>query len=94
MKKITEKVSNQIQFPLEVISTTPKIEITGNKLIYIENHKGIKMFTSETIEIKLTKGLFIVEGKKISILEINKEHIYITGIFNSFRFDKILEWFI
>lgn len=90
MKKITEKVSEKSQFPLEVISSAPKIEITGNNIIYIENHKGIKLLTSEQVIIKLKECLFTVEGEKISIQEINKEHIYLTGIFNSFRFDKNL----
>lgn len=90
MKKITEKLSEKSQFPLEVISSAPKIEITGNNMFYIENHKGIKLLTSDLVIIKLKEGLFVIEGEKISIQEINKEHIYLTGIFNSFRFDKIL----
>ena len=90
MKKITEKLSEKSQFPLEAISSAPKIEITGNNMFYIENHKGIKLLTSDLVIIKLKEGLFFIEGEKIPIQEINKDHIYLTGIFNSFRFDKIL----
>lgn len=91
MKKITETISKGTKFPTEVISSTPKLELTGNKTLYIENHKGIKVLTPEQVTIKLETGLIIAEGEKISILEINKDSIFLTGIFNSFRFEKILE---
>ncbi|MDO5388316.1 MAG: YabP/YqfC family sporulation protein [Clostridia bacterium] len=90
MKKIADKISEKSQFPIEVISSVPKIEITGNNTLYIENHKGIKSLTSEQVIIKFEKALFIAEGEKISILEINKEYVYLTGFFHSFIFDKIL----
>lgn len=91
MKKIAEKISNKTQFPIEIISSTPKIEVTGNKMIYIENHKGVKILTPENVTVKLTTGLLVIEGEKIAIHEIDKEHIFLTGIFNSFKFDKFLE---
>lgn len=94
MKKVAEIISKGTKFPTEVISSIPKLEITGNNSIYIENHKGIKILTSEEIVIKLNAGFIIIQGEKISISEINKDFIFLTGIFNSFRFEKNLEWFI
>ena len=46
MKKVAEIISKGTKFPTEVISSIPKLEITGNNSIYIENHKGIKILTS------------------------------------------------
>ena len=94
MKKVAEIISKGTKFPTEVISSTPKLEITGNNTIYIENHKGVKVLTSDEIIIKLKTGFLIAQGKKISISEINKYFIFLTGIFNSFRFEENLEWFI
>lgn len=91
MKKITDKISETTNFPLETISSAPKIEITDNSKIYIENHKGIKLLSTDIVIIKLNKGFFVLEGEKIAIQEINKEYIYLTGIFNSFKFNKNLE---
>ena len=89
MKKVAEIISKGTKFPTEVISSTPKLEITGNNTIYIENHKGV--LTSDEIIIKLKTGFLIAQGKKISISEINKDFIFLTGIFNSFRFEENLE---
>lgn len=91
MKKIEEKISKTTKFPAEVISSTPKLELTGNRSLYIENHKGIKILTDQLIIIKLNFGFIIAEGERINIQEINKDFIYLTGIFNSFRFEKNLE---
>lgn len=91
MKNVAEIISKGTKFPTEVISSIPKLEITGNNSIYIENHKGIKILTSEEIVIKFNAGFIIIQGEKISISEINKDFIFLTGIFNSFRFEKNLE---
>ncbi len=91
MKKIQEKISAATKFPIEVISSTPKIEITGNSYIYIENHMGIKILTPELTVIRIKSGYMIAEGEKINVAEINKDFVYLTGIFNSFRFEKNLE---
>lgn len=91
MSKMAETISKTTKFPTEVISSTPKLELTGNKTLYIENHKGIKILTPEQVIIKLKSGLIIAEGEKISIIEINRNYVYLTGIFNSFKFEKILE---
>ncbi len=87
MGKIENKISEYSQFPLEVISNTPKFEITGRNKILIENHKGIKSLSNEMIEIKLSIGIFVVEGESILINEINKDHILISGNFSFFKFE-------
>lgn len=91
MKKVTKKISEKTGIPPEVISSTPKLEITGSNKIYIENHKGIKMLTGETIVIRLKDFSVTIEGKNISISEIDKEHIFLTGDFCAVKFDKNLE---
>lgn len=72
MKKVVEIISKGTKFPTEVISSTPKLEITGNNSIYIENHKGIKILTSDEIVVKLQIGFLIVQGKKFLYVKLTK----------------------
>ncbi len=91
MNNIVSKISEKTGIPSEVISSQPKIEITGAKSLYIENHKGIKLITPESIIIKFSSGTMTAEGKKIAIAEMTREYILVKGNFSSFKFDKILE---
>ncbi len=88
IKNFGSSVSESTGIPAEVISDTPKLEITGRKVLYIENHKGIKSFTDTSVAVKTSLGLIWAEGKNITIKEINKEYIKINGTFTSFRFEK------
>ena len=89
MNRLTIFLSEKTDIPAEVVTLQPKIELTGNSLLYMENHKGIKYLSKNEVVIKLSSGLFNVSGNNISIKEINKDHIYLTGTFTSFVFDKI-----
>lgn len=88
MKKIRSSVSEATGIPLEVISDIPRLELTGRKALYIENHKGIKSLTDTSITIKTSYGLIYAEGKNIAVKEINKEFIRIYGVFTSFRIER------
>ncbi len=88
LKKISTAVSEKTGIPIEVISDTPKLEMTGHSSLYIENHKGIKSLTDTSVAV-MTAGLLIyAEGVGLNIKEIDKEHIKISGIFTSLRFEK------
>lgn len=91
MKGIASRISEKTGIPSEVISAQPKIEMTGTSSIYIENHKGIKLLTSEQAVIKLKSVTMTAEGKGLAIAEITSEYILLRGNFSSFKFDKILE---
>ena len=92
MKKATaNKISEKTGIPSEIISSQPKIEITGTEKIYIENHRGIKLITAEIAVIKFSSGLITAEGKGLTIAEITAEYILIKGNFSSVKFDKNLE---
>ncbi len=89
LKKFRSSVSEATGIPAEIISDTPKLEITGRKMMCIENHKGIKSFTSTSVAVKTSSGIIYAEGQNITIKEINKEYILIKGLFASLRFEKL-----
>ncbi len=91
MNKTASKIAEKTGIPSEVISSQPKIEMTGTKSLYIENHRGIKLITHESIIIKFSSGTMTAEGKEITIAEMTREYMLLKGDFISFKFDKILE---
>ena len=88
LKKISTAVSEKTGIPIEVISDTPKLELTGRKSLYIENHKGIKVLTDTSVAVRTAGFLIYAEGINITIKEIDKEHIKVNGVFTSLRFEK------
>ncbi|MDP4145878.1 MAG: sporulation protein YqfC [Bacillota bacterium] len=82
-KKTKESIVEKLDLPREVILDIPKITITGNDEITIENHKGVIRFEDKEVKINSNVGAVSIHGKKFEILFIGGNTIVITGKFKS-----------
>ena len=77
------KLAEGLEIPSDVILSTPKITISSNNEISIENHKGIIAFEREYIKINSKIGTITINGKDFEIAFIGGQTIVIQGEFKS-----------
>lgn len=82
-----EVVVEKLNLPADVVLDMPKITVLGNKEIVIENHKGIKYFDKDKIEVKTKIGVLMINGVNFEILYIGGETITIGGIFRAIYYE-------
>ncbi len=88
MGKVRELVADTWGIPKDVIMDLPKISVSGNREIYIENYKGLLEYTAE--EIRLSSGgggIIRIGGKDLSIDRIRINDIMVTGYFQSIEYE-------
>lgn len=83
-----EMLADAFDLPAEVVLDYPKITVTGNKQITIENHKGIISFEKELILINSKVGKIAVEGKDFEILYIGGATMSVSGTFKGINFQE------
>ncbi|MFA9399355.1 MAG: sporulation protein YqfC [Clostridiaceae bacterium] len=83
--KTKETIANRLDMPEDVVLNIPKITITGDKEITIENHKGIIYFEENSIKINTNIGDLTIEGCGLEILYMRGCTLIISG-----RFSKII----
>jgi sporulation protein YqfC len=88
IKKNREAIVNKIKLPVENIFETPKIIITGNGEITIENHKGIIAFEKDEIKINSKIGIIMIIGREFEILYIGGSTLTISGVFNKVIYEE------
>ena len=88
MKKeqISNRISDSLGIPRDIIADMGKIIITGNGAVHIEGFSGIDEYSEERISIRVKNGMFIIEGKSLSIDEITEEYINLKGMVKSVEF--------
>lgn len=87
---------NGIQFSTKyskILANTPiprtsLTEITGNKRVLIEHHKGIGAYSSYEIHVHTRYGYICVEGAGLLLECISCEQIVITGEISCVKFVK------
>ncbi len=86
-KRISERAADAWGVPKDVIMNIPRLAISGDKEIYIENHKGILEYTDTEIRISTAMGIVRVCGKNLVIDRIRLEDIVISGSFTKVEYE-------
>lgn len=84
--KAGERLAKSIDIPEDVVINIPKITITGNNEVSIENHKGIKYFQQDKIKINSKIGEIVLEGEKLNIIYMSKTTIVLNGNFTGISY--------
>lgn len=87
-----ENFAQKLGLPRDVVLDIPKIIITGDNEIVIENHKGIIMFKEDEIKINSNVGVISVQGKSLEILFIGGSTVIIGGKFKDIKYEGNMLW--
>ena len=84
-KDFKEKVGMSLEMPLDMINGCSRITIVGNRLMYLENYKGIIEYEENVIRLSNDINIF---GTKLNIEEINDDDILISGNIRNIEFES------
>ncbi|MBK1812866.1 sporulation protein YqfC [Clostridium sp. YIM B02505] len=87
--KVKEGLAEKLDLPRDIVLNIPKIVITGDNEIVIENHKGIISFDSSEIKINSKVGTITLDGVNLEILFIGGNTITISGKFKSLIYEGL-----
>lgn len=80
MKKIAETVAQKWGVPTEVLMDLPRIQIAGNREMFVENYKKILVYTPAQITLDCKNSPVSIFGEKMCIAEITSDRIFIQGV--------------
>lgn len=78
---------DKLELPRDVLMDLPKIVITGNSEISIENHRGIVVFDENIVKINSRVGLISIHGRGFEILFLGGKTITLRGVFKSILYE-------
>ncbi len=90
MEKAVEKVlrgfTTAMDLPPDVLLDMPRVHMVGNLEVVVDNHKGLRQYTSLEIRVRIKGGVLIVCGKKLRIAFLTKDDLKITGRIGNVEF--------
>lgn len=90
-KKINKTKSNlaeKLDLPRDIVLNLPKVTITGDNEIIIENHKGVVAFNDDMIKVNTSAGIMCIYGRKFEILFMSGSTVNISGKFRSVEYEN------
>jgi sporulation protein YqfC len=83
-----QNIADKLDLPRDIILNMPKITVTSDNEIIIENHKGIVLFGEEQVKVNSGIGLISICGNRFEILFMGGSTITIGGKFKSIVYER------
>jgi sporulation protein YqfC len=83
LTRTKETIAEKLDLPRDVMLNIPKITVTGNNEVVVENHKGVILFEEKEIKINSNVGVISVYGSGFEILFMGGSTLTVSGKFKS-----------
>lgn len=80
MDKIGNYITDILQIPPETMSGVPRVTVSGNRVVIIENHKGLRVYNRECVEVNGKNSIVRVSGTELEIVAMTKTELIVHGI--------------
>ena len=85
-RDVLNAVAELFDLPADVVAGLPRLDMAGNRQLYLEHHTGLLSYSTEQIDANTTAGVLRVRGTNLTLLAMTAEELRIGG-----RIDAV-EW--
>lgn len=85
-KKLKRHMSDMLDIPSDIILDLPKVVIVGDQQLFIENHRGIVEYSSESVRVNVGDYEVEVSGENLLLRNILPDEICLEGRIGSVCF--------
>ena len=79
-ERLLERSAEALELPGDVIAGLPRVELTGDRELRMENHRGILAYGSEEIQISGGRLAVKIRGENLELRAMNAGELLITGV--------------
>lgn len=82
------RLSASLELPADLVAGVPKLEVTGNGELVLEQHRGIERYSPEEVCIRVRPGAVRVAGSGLYIRLMNSKRIALRGTIRSITLEE------
>ncbi|WP_077327051.1 sporulation protein YqfC [Virgibacillus siamensis] len=90
MKKLQQRIAplltKYLDLPSDVMLELPRITTIGQIHVYIENHKGLVVYSDEELTVRANKGHIQITGSSFVLKTMLPEEILLEGTIHEIKF--------
>ena len=86
-KTVLERASETFDLPKDMLLNLPRLFLTGNRELYLENYRGILEYGEDCIVLATPSVRVRIQGSALSIKTIASEELVLEGNLKSVSFE-------
>ena len=76
---VLSELAELFDLPADVVAGLPRLEMIGNRQLYVEHHAGILSYSRERIDANTAAGILRVTGEELSLMAMTAGELRIGG---------------
>ena len=72
-------VAELFDLPADVVAGLPRLEMVGNRQLYLEHHTGLLSYSDQQIDANTPFGVLRLRGQGLTLLAMSAEELRIGG---------------
>ena len=77
--RVLESVAELFDLPADVVAGLPRLELVGDRQLYLEHHTGILSYSDTQIDANPVGGVLRVSGEGLTLLAMTAGELRIGG---------------
>ncbi len=86
-KSAGQRLSGLLDVPLDMVADVPRLTMSDNRELCVENYKSIEGYEPEEIRLRCKAYRLVIVGRGLSIVAITDEEMMIRGAILNILFD-------
>lgn len=77
--RLGARLAEFLELPLDTVVDLPRLVVSGNQQLVIENHRGIIEYEPTVIRVGTKLGEIRITGAELALISVLKEELVIHG---------------
>ena len=86
IERTTNRIIESLDLPQDLFLGLPSLSMTGNRELYVSNHRGILSYEEDAIVILSKHFQIQIKGKNLIIDSYSKDELIIKGYIHTMEF--------
>ncbi|WP_077621466.1 sporulation protein YqfC [Sediminibacillus massiliensis] len=85
-QRVEKLLTQHLELPSDVVLELPRITTIGTLHAYIENHKGLMLFSDSELRLRMRDGYLRINGENFVLKMMLPEEILLEGVIKELIF--------
>lgn len=78
--QVGQEAMERLELPVNLAAGVARLELLGNRELYMDRHRGVLSYTTETIDVNGGTVVVRVKGQDLRLLVMTGQELRITGV--------------
>lgn len=80
LSQVGQEAMERLELPVNLAAGVARLEVLGNREVYMDRHRGVLSYSTETIDVNGGTVVVRVHGRELRLLVMTGQELRITGI--------------